>query len=348
MAAAGRKVTEILAELRGKKDETHYSFEYFLPRAKDGPTGHAALVTLASEMASRHHPTYLDLTWRGDITALDDHIKLATQIQLSSGLPIMLHIAIAQLSRDDCAKVLAACKAAGIVNIMALRGDPIARSGTFAFQPHDNGFSCARDFVKFIRDTTGDFFCIAVAGYPGGHRSSEYDMKMELDYTKRKVDAGADLVVTQGCFDADEYHSYITGLYALGCQVPVVPGILMFKAKGAFVNMARLCDIKVPTSWTKALDEAKDAKEALVVGQKLVADLVQTLHDKYHYHGFHLYTMNDAAPVIELFNKLTFTSSSHAATTTAAPSSLATTTQTAAPSSTTVSATTVAAPVSAA
>jgi methylenetetrahydrofolate reductase (NADPH) len=105
----------------------------------------------------------------GDIKALDDHIELASRIQTSSGLPVMLHIAIAQLSRDDCSRILAACRAAGIINIMALRGDPVVRAGSFAFMPHENGFSCARDFVKFIRDTTGDFFCVAVAGYPGTH-----------------------------------------------------------------------------------------------------------------------------------------------------------------------------------
>ena len=78
----------------------------------------------------------------------------------------MLHIAIVQLSREDCTKILAACRAAGIINIMTLRGDPIIRDSSFAFIPHDHGFTCARDFVKFVRDTTGDFFCIAVAGYP--------------------------------------------------------------------------------------------------------------------------------------------------------------------------------------
>lgn len=56
---------------------------------------------------------------------------------------------------------------------------------------------------------------------------------------------------------------------ALGCRVPVVPGILMFKTKASFVTMARLCDVKVPAEWTAALD-VKEAKDALVIGQKLV------------------------------------------------------------------------------
>jgi len=324
MAASGtcRKVSELLAEHREKKEAApHYSFEYFMPRATKDVTleqANDALVKLATEMAVRHHPLYLDLTWRGDIKVLNDHISLATRIQSSSGLPVMLHIAVSQLGRADCAKVLAACRAAGIVNIMALRGDPITRAGCFAFQPYgDDGFSCARDFVKFIRDTHGDFFCIAVAGYPGGHRSSEYNMPMELDYTYSKVRAGADLVVTQGCFEAEAYHSYITGLAALGCTVPVIPGILMFKGKAPFLNMARLCDIKLPTSWTAALE----VKEPLAAGQKLVFDLVRTLRDRYGYHGFHLYTMNDAKPVIELFAQLAATPSTPSPPVVSSPSS---------------------------
>jgi 5,10-methylenetetrahydrofolate reductase len=73
----------------------------------------------------------------------------------------------------------------------------------------------------------------------------------------------------QGCFEAEAYHSYITGLTALGCRVPIVPGILMFKTKASFVTMARLCDVKVPSSWTLALD-GKEAKDALITGQNLV------------------------------------------------------------------------------
>ena len=95
---------------------------------------------------------------------MDTHLSLSTRIQKETRLPVMLHIAVAQLSRGDCVQVLDACRGAGIVNIMALRGDFSANK---ACKPHEEGFVCARDFVAFIRASYGDYFCVAVAGYPG-------------------------------------------------------------------------------------------------------------------------------------------------------------------------------------
>jgi len=296
------KITQILAnahqhqfDASSDKIDAHFSFEYFLPRKLQD---HDACVALVSDMVKKHQPLYLDLTWRGDIGALEAHLSLGKRL-LSLGLEVMLHIACAQLNKADTLKVLNEVREAGIQNIMALRGDPADRSGPF--KPFEDGFSCARDFVKFIRETHGDYFCVAVSGYPEGHATSNFNMDEEIKYTVEKVQAGADMVVTQGCFDANTYTSYINRCREMGADVPVIPGILMFKTKAAFFNMARICEISIPQSWADAINAAEDP---VATGRKLVLDLTVELIHQHGLRGVHLYTMNDDKPVTQLMEGL--------------------------------------------
>lgn len=132
------------------------------------------------------------------------------------------------MPEEKITEALKGCKEAGIRNIVALRGDP--PRGQEKWEATEGGFSCALDLVKHIRKEYGDYFCLAVAGYPEGHPNmihkvedesaltatekaravampdglhvcSDADFAKEMEYLKAKVDAGADLIITQMFFD---------------------------------------------------------------------------------------------------------------------------------------------------
>lgn len=147
---------------------------------------------------------------------------------------------------------LEAAKSAGIRNIVALRGD--APAGQAAWAPIEGGFACALDLVQHIRKLYGDFFGISVAGYPEGHPTvikpvadlgreltetekgrlvttpegdfvcSDADFDNELAYLKKKVDAGADFIITQMFFDTEVFIAFVSACRAAGITVPIMPG----------------------------------------------------------------------------------------------------------------------------
>ena len=196
-------------------------------------------------------------------------------------------------------------KAAGISNIVALRGDPPA--GEEAWEATEGGFTCALDLIKYIRAKHGDFFCLSTAGYPEGHPNvitpvehvealtasekarlvnidgknfacRDADYTKELEYLKAKVDAGADMIITQMFFDVPVFLSFVKDCRDIGITVPIVPGIMVIQAYGGFNRMTGFCKSRVPTWVRDALEAVKDdeaavKKAGLDIGVKMCQEL---------------------------------------------------------------------------
>jgi methylenetetrahydrofolate reductase (NADPH) len=105
---------------------------------------------------------------------------------------------------------------------LALRGDP--PRGQKQWTACDNGFRYAVDLVRYIRQQYGDFFCIAVAGYPEGHLDNS-DKDQDLMYLKEKVDAGADYIVTQLFYDVPLYIDWVNKCRSVGMLSIALHGI---------------------------------------------------------------------------------------------------------------------------
>jgi methylenetetrahydrofolate reductase (NADPH) len=119
---------------------------------------------------------------------------------------------------------LNACKQEGIRNILALRGDPPAGKKWEAVR---DGFAHGSDLVRFIRQTHGDYFCVCVAGYPEGHPDAR-SYEEELYWLKQKVDAGADLVISQLFYDANCFLKWVADCRAIGIKVGQRCGVVAF------------------------------------------------------------------------------------------------------------------------
>ncbi len=143
-------------------------------------------------------------------------------IQKQRGLTGVAHLTCVCATKEDVRDLLEQIRALGIKNVLALRGDPPG-GGEFNVTP--GGFEFSNQLVEFIRQQ-GDF-CIGVAGFPEGHIACKDGKYVDWQHLRKKIDAGADFILTQLFFDnADfyEFRDHITK--KLGVKVPIVPGIV--------------------------------------------------------------------------------------------------------------------------
>ncbi len=143
-------------------------------------------------------PLFCDMTWGAGGSTDKLTIEISANAQKFSGLEMLMHLTCTNMPKGSIKNALDSAKEAGIQNILALRGDP--PRGITEFKECEGGFSYAIDLVKFIREEYGDYFCIAVAGYPEGHSEAE-SFEIDIYHLKAKVEAGADFIITQLFYD---------------------------------------------------------------------------------------------------------------------------------------------------
>jgi methylenetetrahydrofolate reductase (NADPH) len=184
-------------------------------------------------------------------------------------------------------------KLSGCRNILALRGDPPA--GKDDWEAVEGGFEHGVDLVRYIRQQYGDYFDIAVAGYPQIHTLPPKERAQELIWLKEKVDAGANFIFTQMFYDADMFIDWVHGVRAVGITVPVVPGIMPIQTWNGFLRAATaIARTIIPQSYLDALEPYKNNDEKVrEIGTKLVADMCRKiLAAPIGIQGLHFYTMN--------------------------------------------------------
>ena len=186
-------------------------------------------------------------------------------------------------------------KSHGCQNILALRGDP--PHGQSDWTPPPGGFSKAIDLVKYIRSEYGDYFDIAVAGFPQGHPETppgEDAQAKEIQYRKEKVDAGANFIFTQMFYDVNIFVNWVKRVRAAGIDVPIVPGIMPIQSWQKFMTWVKRESIVVPQKfWDVLLPVQEDDERVRAIGTKLVADMCRDiLAADIGIRGLHVYTLN--------------------------------------------------------
>jgi methylenetetrahydrofolate reductase (NADPH) len=184
-------------------------------------------------------------------------------------------------------------KLSGCRNILALRGDPPA--GKDDWEAVEGGFEYGVDLVRYIRKEYGDYFDIAVAGYPQTHTLPPEERTLEMQYLKEKVEAGANIIFTQMFYDSDMFIDWVHAVRAAGILVPVVPGIMPIQTWNGFLRAATaIARTIIPQSYLDALEPYKNNDEKVrEIGTKLVADMCRRiLAAPIGIQGLHFYTMN--------------------------------------------------------
>jgi len=280
-----------------------FSFEYFPPKTDLGVQN---LYERFDRMAPLD-PMWIDVTWGAGGSTADKTLEICIEALKHRGLNVMMHLTCTNMPKEELKKALETCKENGIRNILALRGDPPGHlekgDQSEGFKQCEGGFAYATDLVKYIRAEFGDYFCIAVAGYPEGHLeavSFDDDMK----HLKEKVDAGADLIVTQLFYDNKTFLDYVDLCKKMGITIPILPGIMPIQSYAGFNKMTSLCKTKVPPHIPEMLDAVKDdAEKVKDAGVQICIDQCKELMAK-GTPGLHFYTLNLESSVMRIVQGL--------------------------------------------
>ena len=199
------------------------------------------------------------------------------------------HLTCVGASREEVNAVARDYHAAGIRRIVALRGDP--PEGEEGFTPAPGGYGSSVELIEGLRKV-GDFEIYAAA-YPEIHPEAR-SAQADLDFLKRKVDAGASLLITQFFFDAEIFLRFRDRAAAAGIDVPIVPGILPVTNFRTVQRFAAMCGASVP-AWMAHMFEDLDDDPATrqMVAAVTAAELCARLRED-GVRDFHFYTLNRA------------------------------------------------------
>ena len=260
-----------------------FSFEFFPPKTEEGE---AQLWDAISEL-QHLRPTFVSVTDGAGGSTRDRTGRIVRRVKAETEIEPVAHLTCAGSSAASLRDALAGYAEAGIENIMALRGDPPRGESAFAAAP--DGFAHAVDLVRLIHET-GDF-SVGVAGYPEKHPEAP-DFETDVRHLLEKIEAGADVVVTQFFFHAADFFRLRDELAARGCEVPLVPGIMPITNLKSITRMAELQGSPFPADLAARLTAVEDDADAVrAVGVEVATELCQALLDG-GAPGLHFYTLN--------------------------------------------------------
>ena len=257
------------------------SFEFFPPQSVDA----AFRLWDAVQDLAPMQPDFVSVTYGAGGTTRDKTLETAAAIQQNCGLKVAAHLTCVGATEAETLSAAEAFAAAGVTEILALRGDPAPGS---RFQAHPGGFASSEALVSALARTGR--FKIRVAAYPEPHPDAA-DEGADVVWLKRKIDAGATSAITQFFFDADAFFRFRDRCAAAGITVPIIPGILPIQSWEGAKRFARRCGAKVPVKLDEAFQTAiRDGREELLALTQAV-----TLCDRLIQGGvedLHFYTLN--------------------------------------------------------
>ncbi|MEO6599156.1 MAG: methylenetetrahydrofolate reductase [NAD(P)H] [Polyangiaceae bacterium] len=272
-----------------------FSFEFFPPKDEAGVD--RLFETVARLQA--YEPAYVSVTYGAGGSTRKLTVDLVTRIKRDVGLEAMAHLTCVGATREELSSVLNQLREAGIENVLALRGDP--PKGETAFVKSEGGFGYASELTAFIR--SGWDFCLAGACYPESHPEST-SVESDLANVKRKVEAGADLLVTQLFFDSKDYFSYVARARAVGITVPIIAGIMPITNVSQVKRFTALCGAGIPSPLLKRLEAAgTDANAVQAIGVDHAAAQCRELLEG-GAQGIHFYTLNRSHATVDVLDRL--------------------------------------------
>ena len=270
-------------------DNVDVSFEMFPPSGPDSEQRFWACLARLAPLDS----AYVSVTYGAGGSTSERSLQTISRILNSTALTPAAHLTCVGASRGRIDDVARQFVDAGVSHIIALRGDQPGGQGKAAgpYEPHPNGYAYASDLVAGLK-RVGDFK-VSVAAYPEIHPDAP-NAQADLDNLKRKVDAGADAVITQYFFDADIYLRFMDRVLAAGISVPVIPGILPVTNFHQVAKFSAKCGASIPPWLAELFDGLdQDPETRRLVTASVAAEQCRALHA----HGveqFHFYTMNRA------------------------------------------------------
>lgn len=268
------------------------SFEFFPTKTPEG----AVKLRAVRQQLYVHRPEFCSVTFGAGGSTQEGTFAAVGEI-LAEGVAAASHFSCVGATRARVREQLAQLQALGVKRLVALRGDLPSGYGA------GGEFQYASDLVAFIRAETGEAFHIEVAAYPEVHPQAK-SPQADLQAFAAKVKAGANSAITQYFFNSDAYFRFVDDAYALGVDVPVVPGIMPILGSSQLLRFSEACGAEIPR-WIRLRLQAygDDAASIKAFGLDVVTDLCDQLLSA-GVPGLHFYTMNQSQAVGEILGRL--------------------------------------------
>src|SRR4051812_5729997 len=277
-------------QILGKGKPT-ISFEFFPPKTEAGFT---SLFQTVEDLRPLR-PSYVSVTYGAGGSTREKTVRLVERIQNEAVIRSMAHLTCVGHTADEIGQILDDLWKCGIRNVLALRGDPPA--GQSSFVATAGGFANADALTAYTRGKQD--FCIGVAGYPEGHPQC-LNRTRDLEHLKRKVDNGANFVVTQLFFDNGDFYRFRDEARAMGIKVPIVAGIMPITNVSQIKRFVSMCGAKIPQQLLLKLESVESDPEAVyAAGVEYAARQCQDL--VFHgVDGIHFYTLNKSKATVQI------------------------------------------------
>jgi methylenetetrahydrofolate reductase (NADPH) len=281
---------------------TTFSFEFFPPKTD------AASEELFANIAELQalQPSFVSVTYGAGGSTRDRTHALILRIQKETSLTAVSHLTCVCHTLEQLGAILDLYAESGVENILALGGDP--PQDLAGYDRSRDAFCHAEGLVRFIKGRTNvpdpRGFGVGVAGFPEGHPGTPNRLK-EMEYLKRKVDAGADYICTQLFFDNHDFYDFRERCELVGIRVPILAGIMPITSKTGMVRMAELAlGARFPARLIRAIDRCGSSPEAVAkVGIHWATEQCRDLLDG-GVRGIHFYTLNKSDATRRIYENL--------------------------------------------
>ena len=210
------------------------------------------------------------------------------------------HIICAGTTKEEIESKLDNLEFLGIDNIVALRGDSM--TGEKRFSPTKGGYSYASELVQGIREHQRGYFSIGVGGYPEKHFEAP-NIETDITNLKKKVDAGADYIITQMFFDNKVYYDFVERCRAAGITVPIIPGLKPLSTYRQISMLPEAFSLDIPIELTEAVNGAKEDKDAVYkIGTEWCINQCKDLIAN-GVPAVHFYTMGKSANIVRILKE---------------------------------------------
>ena len=272
------------------------SFEIFPPKTE---AGESQLLS-ALETLMVYRPSFVSCTYGAAGSTREQTLELTVKIRKTCGVTAVAHRTCVGSTIEEIRQWLKAATDLGIENIVALRGDP--PKGQAEFKKPEGGLAYANELVTLIRQEF-PHFSIAVAGYPETHQEAP-SPAVDLANLKRKVNAGADAVITQLFYDNRDFLDFRRRYTEAGMTAPLIPGILPVVNLGQIQRITSMCGAKIPAAFVAELEAHRDDPDGQVgVGVRYAIRQCCELLDA-GIPGLHFYLLNKAEATFRILQAL--------------------------------------------